>query len=97
MQHRNIKIYFCNIIMKYLQRFFETTETRQTFACNIGVKPGILTSEQFAARRVSPPQPLGSARPAQLTPGRAQHPSSVLGGMQPVRPLLRSATPWQPT
>jgi hypothetical protein len=53
MQHRNIKIYFCNIIMKYLQHFFETTETHQTFACNIGVKPDILTSEQFAARLAS--------------------------------------------
>jgi hypothetical protein len=64
MQHRNIKIYFSNIIMKYLQHFFQTTETRQTFACNIGFKPDILTSEQFAARRGSPPQLLGSARPA---------------------------------
>jgi hypothetical protein len=82
MKHRNIKIYFCNIIMKYLQHFFEATETRRTFACNIGVKFDILTLEQFAVRLHS----RWGARGLHSSPSTAPStPSSVLGDMQPAR------------
>jgi hypothetical protein len=91
MQHHNIKIYFCNIIMKYLQHFSKTTETHHTFACNMGIKPCILTSEQVTSWLA--PLSLGGARPAKLTRQCPSTPSSVLGDMRPTRPPIFGGAP----
>ena len=38
----NIPIYFCNIHMKHLQHIPKTSETIETYVCNIGERPGLV-------------------------------------------------------
>ena len=50
----NILIYFCNILMKHLQHPFETSETLETYFCNMRFQRNIslLFGRMEARRRV---------------------------------------------
>ena len=72
LQHRNIKIYFCNIRREHLQHSSEASETHGTYACNMHKPVGHHGRRPELLQRPAWGKPRGAADRGRPRPPRAR-------------------------